>query len=182
MPPPARAPASATGLRGLFLALLPLCVVSRLPDDLTWRSSADIESQQRYRGGTGTAFSTHQLPPSIGAVRLNLDPARYRSSSQGPVMQEETRQVGVDVSVDEAVNEIDRVIDRVVRTHGWSPVIPQYAGNRSWAWHQWRGTIIERLWKSVLWNMLVPTLLILTAKLIEPSTSLWQVPAWGHGP
>lgn len=94
-------------------------------------------------------------------------------------MQDETRQLGVDVTVDEAIAEVDRVIERCVRTYGWSPVIPQYAGNRGWAWHQWRGTIIERLWKSVLWNMLVPALLIASARIIDPSVSLWAVPEEG---
>jgi len=130
----------------------------------------------RIRGGLTEKPTTYQLPPSIGSVRLNLDPERYRSSSQGPPMKEEELKLGIDVSVDDAVGEIDRVIDRVVRTHGWSPVIPQYARDRSWAWHQWRGTIIERLWKSVLWNMLVPTLLIVGAKLIDPTTSVWIMP------
>ena len=91
-------------------------------------------------------------------------------------MQEEVRKVGVD----EACNEIDAVIDRITRTHGWQPIIPQYKGNRSWAWYQWRGTIIERLWVSCLWNMLVPTLLIASMKAIDPAMSLFQVPSETH--
>ena len=91
-------------------------------------------------------------------------------------MKEETRPL----DLDEAYLEIDRVIDRCTKTHGWSPIIPQYAAKRSWAWYQWRGTIIERLWSSVLWNMLVPSLLIAAVRLVDPTTTLFQLPAESH--
>lgn len=132
----------------------------------------------------GSTFSLHppdaQRLPYLGgvseSVRLNLDAERYRSSSQGPMMQEELTPKDMAATVE----EIDNVIDHYTLTHGYRPVIPQYAGSRSWAWQQWRGTILERLWPTCLLNMLVPALLILSVKLIDPDTSVWQVPDEGH--
>ena len=75
-------------------------------------------------------------------VNLVLDPLAYRSSSQGPIMPKEL----IPTTKDD-MDEIDHVIERATSTHGWKPVIPQYSKQPHWAWMQWEGTIVERLWK-----------------------------------
>ena len=128
---------------------------------------ADLQALQSKQG---------QAYYGVGKVKLSLDSRRYRSSSQGPVMEEELKQLGMIANN----LEIDKVIDRSTRTHGWAPVIPQYSGTRSWAWHQWTGTIFERLWKSMAWNMLMPAALIAVVKLLDPSYRWWHVPDEAH--
>ena len=124
--------------------------------------SASLEDSLRPNPTTRTVPSQ---------VKLKLDPLAYRSASQGPIMPQElepTSQADYD--------EIDSVIDRATRTHGWSPIIPQFSKSGPWAWRQWHGTIIERLWKNACYNMLVPTFILLSAKLLDPSISWWSIP------
>ena len=74
----------------------------------------------------------------------------------------------------EDYDEIDSVINRVTRTHGWSPVIPQY--KKSTAWQQWEGTIFERLWRSTLYQMVLPTALLIIARRSDPTWGWWKLP------
>ena len=112
-------------------------------------------------------ISMPTLPTS--KVRFELDPLAYRSSSQGPLMPAE-----LEPATKADYEEIDSVIERATRTHGWAPIIPQF--NKGMTWQRWEGTIIERLWKSALLNMLVPICLLLLAKWIDPSISWWNLP------
>ena len=43
-------------------------------------------------------------------------------------------------------------------------------------WQQWEGTILERLWKNAVYNMLVPTILLLAARRADPTWSWWKLP------
>jgi hypothetical protein len=72
-------------------------------------------------------------------------------------------------------DEIDEVIDRACRTHGWTPVIPQYKRSMRWAWQQWEYTITERLWKTAAYNMLVPFLLLLYVHWTDPASPWWKL-------
>jgi len=112
-------------------------------------------------------ISMPTLPTS--KVRFELDPLAYRSSSQGPLMPAE-----LEPATKADYDEIDSVIERATRTHGWAPIIPQF--NKGTTWQRWEGTIIERLWKSALLNMLVPICLLFLAKWIDPSISWWNLP------
>ena len=105
---------------------------------------------------------------------MKIDPEKYRSSSQGPVTYEEAMSRGRPLNVDD-LREIDAVIDRVTRTYGWASVIPQYSGARAWAWHQWSGTIIERLWPTAAVAVIVPLLLNLGVHYFDPTVK------WGLG-
>ena len=104
-------------------------------------------------------------------VKLRLDPLAYRSASQGPLMPEE-----LTPATKNDYDEIDSVIERATRTHGWTPIIPQYKKHAAWAWQQWEGTIIERLWKNAAYNMLVPSVLLLASRLSDPTFSWWTLP------
>ena len=107
-------------------------------------------------------------------VRLQLSSSKYRSASQGPIMKDELAS-GRPINVDD-LREIDNVIDRVTRTHGWSPIIPQYSGRRAWAWSQWSGTIVERLVRTLGLATFVPVLLVFGMHLVDPKATLLGVP------
>jgi len=117
-------------------------------------------------------------PSASGKVKLKIDPERYRSSSQGPLTYEEATTRGRPLNVDD-LQEIDEVIDRVTRTFGWSPVIPQYSGGRHWAWHQWSGTIFERLWRHAALAVGMPAALILGISWFDPSVRWLGTPDGG---
>lgn len=89
-------------------------------------------------------------------------------------------QAELEPATDKDYEEIDSVIERATRTHGWSPVIPQYSKSSQWAWQQWEYTIIQRLWRSALYSMVVPTCLLLLARYIDPSVSWWSLTDKGH--
>ena len=111
-------------------------------------------------------------------VQIVLDPSRYRSSSQGPIMKDELAS-GRPISVDD-LHEIDDVIDRCTRTDGWNPIIPQYSGRRAWAWTQWHGTIVERLVRPFGLAVLVPVLLMIGVHLFDPTVPWFHTPDEAH--
>ena len=107
-------------------------------------------------------------------VQLILDPLAYRSASQGPIMPAE-----LEPTTKAQYDEIEAVIERATRTHGWQPIIPQYKRSFQWAWQQWEGTIVERLWKNAGYNMLVPLALLVFSHWSDPTTTarhLWKMP------
>ena len=117
--------------------------------------------------------------PTAAKVKLQIDPERYRSSSQGPLMDWEVHpHTGAPAVIDLA--ELDRVVDRATRTDGWGPVIPQYAAARSWAYATWRGTIIEHLWRPAAFGMLVPALLMVIMHFADPTFKWFAVPDPEH--
>jgi len=140
------------------------------------------------RTGTGSAMpacapvmllfaaADSSLPPDRRVpkpkVNLVLDPLEYRSASQGPIMPKELEPTSL-----RDLDEIDDVIERATRTHGWKPIIPQYSKQPHWAWMQWEGTIVERLWKHAMWNMLVPTVILVMARWRGGSASIswWKL-------
>jgi hypothetical protein len=83
-------------------------------------------------------------------------------------------------ATDKDYEEIDSVIERATRTHGWAPVIPQYSKSSQWAWQQWEYTIIQRLWRSALYSMVVPTCLLVLARYIDPTVSWWSLTDKAH--
>jgi hypothetical protein len=138
---------------------------------------ASIAALVWLAGASADAGGKPGLAGAHKTAQPDLDAAAYRSSSQGPKMAWEEQ--AKDRLADEL--EIDAVIDRASATHGWSPVIPKYTGAVTWAWRQWSGTIIERLWQQVAYNMLVPALIVLGVHALDPSTSLWwQIPGEPH--
>jgi len=78
------------------------------------------------------------------------------------------------------LHELDEVIDRATKTHGWPAVIPQYSGASTWAWRQWSGTIIERLWRSALLSALVPLALMIGVHWRDPSVRWFGTPEETH--
>ena len=74
------------------------------------------------------AFAQSMAQAWPAKIRMELDPDKYRSSSQGPDR-------GLPLSVSSV--EIERVIDRVTKTDGWVPIIPQYQGATAWARPAW---------------------------------------------
>ena len=92
---------------------------------------------------------------------------------------EEAMERGRPLNLDD-LNEIDAVIDRISRTDGWNAVIPQYSGERAWAWHQWKGTILERLWLTVAMAGLMPMLIILAVKWLDPAVTWFGSPDESH--
>ena len=74
------------------------------------------------------AFAQSMAQAWPAKIRMELDPEKYRSSSQGPDR-------GLPLSVSSV--EIERVIDRVTKTDGWVPIIPQYQGATAWARPAW---------------------------------------------
>ena len=92
-------------------------------------------------------------------IDLAIDPLRYRSSSQGPVMEEE--------EISPRDDEIDEVIDRATRVGATLPVIPQFTGSATLAWRVWRGTIVEQVWPSAALSMLVPAMLVAAARTLN---------------
>jgi len=92
-------------------------------------------------------------------IDLSIDPLRYRSSSQGPVMEEE--------EVSPKIDELDEVIDRATRVGATMPVIPQFTGSATLAWRVWRGTIVEQVWPSAVLSMLVPAMLVAAARSLN---------------
>ena len=89
-----------------------------LPVQDPWVEDGTLAIQQAF------AQSLAQAWPA--KIRMELDPAKYRSSSQGP-----------DRGLPVSLVEIERVIDRVTKTDGWMPIIPQYQGATSWARSAW---------------------------------------------
>tara|TARA_B100000795_G_C22732974_1_gene412161 strand:+ start:449 stop:982 length:534 start_codon:yes stop_codon:yes gene_type:complete len=89
-----------------------------LPVQDPWVEDGTLAIQQAF------AQSLAQAWPA--KIRMELDPAKYRSSSQGP-----------DRGLPVSLVEIERVIDRVTRTDGWMPIIPQYQGATRWARSAW---------------------------------------------
>ena len=75
------------------------------------------------------AFAQSMAQAWPAKIRMELDPDKYRSSSQGPAPG------GPPLSV--STVEIERVIDRVTKTDGWVPIIPQYQGATAWARSAW---------------------------------------------
>ena len=164
------------------LLLLPLAAADASPPP----SFADLAKASQTATFDGTTIpATSGLRawpatnPSGSKVKLKIDAEKYRSSSQGPVTYEEAMQRGRPLNVDD-LNEIDSVIDRVTRTYGWSSVIPQYSGSRAWAWHQWKGTIIERLWRTAGLSMIVPLALVVVISFLDPSILWFGTPDETH--
>jgi len=115
--------------------------------------------------------------PALGQTKLKLNPDKYRSASQGPLTQDE-RVINKYDRKD--LEEIDAVIDQITRTHGWKPIIPQYYASRTWLWRQWHGTIVERLWPSVLISAALPGLIAVCTHFIDPSITWLGVPEGSH--
>ena len=131
----------------------------------------------RLRGGDGEETQqpgqetlAQALAMAQARVRMSLDPARYRSASQGPPGSFPLPEYG----------EIDRVIDRATQTDGWAPVIPQYNGTLRWARHQWKGTINEHLWRPAAVSMIVPFLFIGATRFVAPSARWFPSPDETH--
>jgi hypothetical protein len=82
---------------------------------------------------------------------LAIDPVSYRSSSQGPRMDDE--------ETEPALDEMDAVISRALQVGTTRPIIPQFPDAKSVV-SIWKGTIIEQVWRNVALSMLAPTLLI----------------------
>ena len=158
--------------RPTLVLLVILSVARTLAEDLTqyrWPQSTVAPSVHGYDAIRAVKAS--------GKIQLNLDPYKYRSASQGPVMQDEL--AGRPVNVDD-MREIDQVIDKFTMTYGWDPIIPQYSGRRAWAWSQWQGTIVERLARTFAIACVVPLLLILGVHLIDPSVRWFGTPEESH--
>ena len=119
-------------------------------------------------GSAPTTAAESMFSPKLSP---KLDPFTYRSSSQGELMPKE-----LNPPTKADYDEIDSVIDRAVRTHGYGPIIPQYYSHQKQPWQQWEGTIIERLWRTALYHMLVPTVLLCVARWADPSLPWWRLP------
>lgn len=117
------------------------------------------------------AFAQSMAQVWPAKIRMELDPDKYRSSSQGPDR-------GVPVSVSRV--EIERVIDRLTKTDGWMPIIPQYQGATAWARSAWKGTILEHLWIPALWSFLIPLFMIGAARRLVPSARWLPSPPAEH--
>lgn len=129
--------------------------------------SLDICNSSTETGGV-----PFRMRPATGdKAHITLDPLEYRSSSQGPIMPAELEPASKD-----QYDDIDTVIERATRTHGWSPVIPQYKRGMQWAWHQWEFTIVQRLWKIACAQMLVPLCLLLYTRWTVPDAPWWKMP------
>lgn len=75
--------------------------------------------------------------------------------------------------------EIDRVIDRIsgLKTSYGGDVISRFQPARGWLWGQWRGTILQHVWKSSVLNMLVTTGFLLCTRLrSKPSWAVGMLP------
>jgi hypothetical protein len=57
------------------------------------------------------------------------------------------------------------------------PPLEGFVAAGAWAWHQWSGTIIERLWRTAAVSMLVPLVLFLTASFLEPDLCSFGKPS-----
>ena len=106
-----------------------LCTVVALTADETARPYSSLKWPSPAPSAERSSIA---FPPASGKIKLAIDSAKYRSSSQGPIMKDELAS-GRPVNVED-LREIDEVIDRVTKTFGWDAVIPQYSGKRSWAW------------------------------------------------
>lgn len=126
----------------------------------------------------GSSYNGFSPTPASSKIKLSLSSSKYRSASQGPIMKDELAS-GRPVNLED-LREIDEVIDRASRTHGWSPIIPQYSGRKSWAWTQWEGTIVERLVRTLLLSTLVPALLVFGMHLIDPKAPWLGIPDEKH--
>ena len=136
---------------------------------LRLRGGDSDESEQPGQETLAQALAMSQAR-AAAPVRMSLDPARYRSSSQGPPKAFPPPEFG----------EIDRVIDRATQTAGWAPVIPQYNGTLRWARHQWKGTINEHLWRPAAVSMIVPLLFIGGSKFVAPTARWFPSPDDSH--
>ena len=127
--------------------------------------------------------STVDLLPKVtlthiaGETIIDVHAEKYRSSSQGPVTYEVNTMQGV------AVRSTSTISTRSIRSaglstpadglHGWSlwmvfrHPLSQYSGSRAWAWHQWKGTIIERLWRTAGLSMIVPLALVVVISFLD---------------
>ena len=136
---------------------------------LRLRGGDGEETQQPGQETLAQALAMAQAR-AAAPVRMSLDPARYRSASQGPPGSFPLPEYG----------EIDRVIDRATQTDGWAPVIPQYNGTLRWARHQWKGTINEHLWRPAAVSMIVPFLFIGATRFVAPSARWFPSPDETH--
>ena len=116
-------------------------------------------------------FRAQPVPPNLPKVQLKLDPLAYRSASQGPVMPEELQPTSKN-----DIDQIDSVIERATCTHGWVPIIPQFSRSFRWAWQQWEGTIIERLWRTAVHMMFIPLCLLGFVRFLDPTATWWKLP------
>ena len=61
------------------------------------------------------------------------------------------------------------------------PIIPQYQGGSRWARTQWKGTVVEHLWKDIaMWACGAPLLLFVLVRLLIPSAKWWPSPDADH--
>jgi hypothetical protein len=132
-----------------------------LPVQDPWVEDGTLAIQQAFAQSLAQAWPAQ--------IRMELDPAKYRSSSQGP-----------DRGLPVSLGEIERVIDRVTKTDGWMPIIPQYQGATRWARSAWKGTILEHLWIPAAWSFLIPLLMIVAAKVLVPSAAWLPSPQPEH--
>ena len=65
------------------------------------------------------------------------------------------------------VKEIDDILDQIsgVKSKYQGVIISQFEPNRGWLWRQWRGTILQRSWRSALANMSVGVLFMMAIRL-----------------